>query len=202
MLEDAAGRSDLLPSGEVARASAQLLPDTETEQAAVGEVVPDGAVETSGDSGGGEASTDSIAEAIVDAPAAAANSQEQSSNDGGDPAPQPNTGNEPPVVVDSAPAAGQTTRPTTEPATNGVRVDGAAGVQSQRSTPAPAAATPVTAPRAAEFDGEVWEQVQKAVNLVRQNGPGRHEVNLVLRPDELGSVSVELVQRGDEVAVR
>ncbi len=61
---------------------------------------------------------------------------------------------------------------------------------------------PAVTPPIVEFDGEVWEQVKQAVGLVRQRGDGRHEVSVVLRPGELGAVTVELIQRGDEVAVR
>ncbi len=71
----------------------------------------------------------------------------------------------------------------------------------RRADPPPAAA-PTATPAVVEFDGEVWEQVKQAVGLVRQRGDGRHEVSVVLRPGDLGSVTVELIQRGDEVAVR
>ncbi len=128
---------------------------------------------------------------------------ESTPHDAGDNSPSTDVGTEP-VAVDAAPATERIRTASVSAAPDGTRVDGASGVQhrSAEAATAATAATPVGAPAMAEFDGEVWEQVQKAVSLVRQNGPGRHEVSLVLRPDDLGSVAIELTQRGDDVTVR
>ncbi len=149
---------------------------------------------------GGEATTDEQQPLAQAAPAAEATDQDENSG-ASDGESSDLTAETPEAVAVADPGATAPAQPNPTTATS-ARADGVTGIAPAAPQTATPVAEPVAAPTTASFDGEVWEQVQKAVGLVRQSGQGRHEVSLILRPDELGSVAVELVQNGDEVAVR